>query len=147
MMICRHNLYRQKTILIELLLLHRILLDSTKYRKNLIILESHPTLSISPPLFSDQLLTVIQIHHRIKWFMGRDQNQFTVVYCDTGWILSSESNSNICPSQEISSATTTIFIWNKQQLGRFYACKLNKFLTLITIVDSFLHIILTDGMR
>ena len=37
--------------------------------------------------------------------MGRDQNKFTAVYCDTGWSLSSDSNSNIFPSQARASAT------------------------------------------
>ena len=31
--------------------------------------------------------------------MGRYKNQFTVVYCDTGWIFYSDSNLNIFTSQ------------------------------------------------
>ena len=78
--------------------------------------------------------------------MVRDQNQFTVVYRDTGWSLSSYSNSNKFPSQTRANATPTIFILKTYQLGRFDAWKLNKLLTLIPIVALLLHILLTGGM-
>ena len=42
--------------------------------------------------------------------MIRDQNQFTIVYCDTDLILSSDFNSNIYTSQERASATPPRFI-------------------------------------
>ena len=42
--------------------------------------------------------------------MIRDQNQFTIVYCDIGWSLSSDFNSNIYPFQARASATPPRFI-------------------------------------
>ena len=42
--------------------------------------------------------------------MIRDQNQFTIVYCDTDLILSSDFNSNIYPSQARASAIPPRFI-------------------------------------
>ena len=62
-MIYRHNFSWQKMILLVLLLLHRILLGCitfelkvilVTYQKNLILLKSHPSSSIYPPLFSGQ---------------------------------------------------------------------------------------------
>ena len=75
-------------------------------------------------------------------FYGKGLKSF---YCDTSWILSSDSNSNIFCSQARASSTPTTYRVKKYQLGRFDAWKLNKLLTLIPVLALFLHIIFIGG--
>ena len=73
------------------------------------------------------------------------ENESRSVYCETGWILSSDSNSNNSPYQARYIATPTTERVKKCQLGIFDAGKLNILLTLIPILDLFLRILITGG--